>query len=428
MKITLPEFCLVLLIGVSGSGKSTFARAHFRPSEVLSSDACRAWIADDENDQSVTRDAFEVLNIIAAKRLANLRLTVIDATNVQPEGRRPLLALARQYHCIPMAIVFDLPEPVCLERDQARPNRHVGSLVISRQRQQLHQSLSTLKDEGFRRIYVLKSPQEVAEVSIVRQPLACNRRHETGPFDIIGDVHGCLDTLLRLLAKLGYRLEPDADTYQVTPPAGRTAIFLGDLVNHGPQSAQVLRLVMAMVAAQTAKCVPGDHDVQLLRALQGKPGPQRPELSITLAQLEDAGAAFSQQVADFILSLASHYVLDEGRLVVAHAGLPAELQGRISDTVRAFALFGETRNVSDRPDTQPPRWVLRYRGRARVVYGHTPLPRAEWINRTLNLDTGCAFGGALTALRYPEGELVSVPAVDSAPSREGTEKGGDAPL
>ena len=178
MKITLPEFCLVLLIGVSGSGKSTFARAHFRPSEVLSSDACRAWIADDENDQSVTRDAFEVLNIIAAKRLANLRLTVIDATNVQPEARRPLLALARQYHCIPMAIVFDLPEQVCLERDQARPNRHVGSLVISRQRQQLHQSLSTLKDEGFRRIYVLKSAQEVAEVSIVRQPLACNRRHE----------------------------------------------------------------------------------------------------------------------------------------------------------------------------------------------------------------------------------------------------------
>jgi len=414
MTITLPEFCLVLLIGASGSGKSTFARTHFKPSEVLSSDACRAWVADDENDQSVTRDAFEVLNVIAAKRLANLRLTVIDATNVQPDARRPLLALARQYHCIPVAIVFDLPEQVCLERDQLRPNRHVGSLVISRQRQQLLQSIGTLKEEGFRRVYVLKSPEEVAEVSIVRQPLACNQRHASGPFDIIGDVHGCFEALLRLLEKLGYHLESGGDAYQVTPPSGRTAIFLGDLVNHGPHSKQVLQLVMAMVAGQVARCVPGDHDVQLLRALQGKPGPKSPALTDTLAQLESAGPEFSQQVTDFIASLTSHYVLDGGRLVVAHAGLPAELQGRISDTVRAFALFGETRNLTSGSEVHPPRWVLRYRGKARVVYGHTPRPRAEWINRTLNLDTGCAFGGALTALRYPEGELVSVPATDAA--------------
>ena len=136
MSLTVPELSLVVLIGPSGSGKSTFAARHFKPTEVLSSDFFRGLIADDENDQSATKVAFETLHFVAAKRLEAGRLTVIDATNVQPEARRPLLELARQYHCLPVAIVLDLPERLCHERNQLRPdlriiraNRHEAHAV-----------------------------------------------------------------------------------------------------------------------------------------------------------------------------------------------------------------------------------------------------------------------------------------------------------
>src|SRR5256712_14001570 len=133
MKLTIPELSFVVLIGVSGSGKSTFARKHFKPTEILSSDYCRGLVSDDENDQAATKDAFEVLHFIAGKRLAAGRLVVADATNVQREARQPLVALARRYHCLPVAIVFDLPERLCLERNRGRGNRDFGSYVIRQQ-------------------------------------------------------------------------------------------------------------------------------------------------------------------------------------------------------------------------------------------------------------------------------------------------------
>src|SRR5437588_7041447 len=110
MKLTVPELSLVVLIGASGSGKSTFARTHFRSTEILSSDACRGLVSDDENDLSATGDAFEVLHFIAARRLARGKLAVVDATSVKREDRKPLVELARRYHAIPVAIVLDLPE------------------------------------------------------------------------------------------------------------------------------------------------------------------------------------------------------------------------------------------------------------------------------------------------------------------------------
>src|SRR5262245_53985649 len=107
MRIAIPKLSLVALIGPSGSGKTTFARKHFLPTEILSSDSCRAMVSDHENDQAVTNEAFDVLHFIAAKRLALGRLTVIDATNVQPEARQPLVRLAREYHCLPVAIILN---------------------------------------------------------------------------------------------------------------------------------------------------------------------------------------------------------------------------------------------------------------------------------------------------------------------------------
>jgi protein phosphatase len=434
MKLSIPELSLVVLIGASGSGKSTFAHSHFKPTEVLSSDFCRGLVSGDENDQSATDDAFAVLHFIASRRLAAGRLTVIDATNVEPESRKPLLALAREYHCLAVAIVFDLPQKLCEERNQQRPDRDFGPHVIRRQSIRLRRSLSGLKREGFQYVFVLSSPEQVEVVEIERRPLWTNLKHEHGPFDIIGDVHGCFDELHELLKKLGYEVnytDGAVPRFHVQHPQGRKVIFLGDLVDRGPNSTGVLHLAMEMVASGAALCVPGNHDVKLLRKLKGKDVQLTHGLAGTLQQFEEEPAEFREKVATFLDNLVSHYVLDDGRLVVAHAGLKESMQGRGSGAVRDFALYGETTGETDEFGL-PIRynWAAEYRGKAMVVYGHTPVPEPDWLNRTINIDTGCAFGGRITALRYPEKELVSVPAAHTywEPARPFLARENQAPV
>src|ERR1700722_9088525 len=410
--MNIPELSLVLLVGITGSGKSTFARAHFKPTEVISSGFCRGLVADDENDQSATPAAFDLLKYIVGKRLAGGRLTVVDATNVQPLARRDLVLLAREHDVLPAAIVLDLPEKLCAERNAGRQDRDFGPHVIRRQRDQLRRNLRGLQREGFRAVHVLHTPDEVATATITRTKLYNDLRDETGPFDIIGDVHGCLAELEQLLTALGYELERDPQGR----PAGarhpdRRAVFVGDLVDRGPDTPGVLRLVMGMVAAGAAFCVSGNHEAKLLRALRGKNVKVNHGLAESLEQLAGEPEEFRPEVERFIDGLISHYVLDGGRLVVAHAGLLERYQGRASGRVREFCLYGQTTGETDEyglPVRFP--WAQEYRGRAVVVYGHTPVPRAEWLNNTLCLDTGCVFGGRLTALNYPERALVSVSA------------------
>lgn len=409
MKLTIPELSFVVLIGVSGSGKSTFARKHFNLTEILSSDYCRALVSDEENSQAATKDAFEVLHFIARKRLAAGKLTVVDATNVQPESRKPLVEIAREFHCLPVAIVLDLPERLAHDRNQTRADRDFGPHVIRQQALQLHRSLRGLQREGFRHVHVLKSLEEVEAVVIERQPLWNNLKHEHGPFDIIGDVHGCFDELVELLRQLGHGVDETA--FVVQPAAGRKLVFVGDLVDRGPKIPQVLKLVMKAVAGGAALCVPGNHDMKLMRKLRGREVQITHGLAESLAQLANESEDFRTQVSQFIDDLVSHYVLDAGKLVVAHAGMKEAMQGRGSGAVREFALFGETTGETDEFGL-PVRynWAAEYRGAAAVVYGHTPVPEPEWLNRTINIDTGCVFGGKLTALRYPEKELVFVAA------------------
>jgi protein phosphatase len=410
MKLTIPELSLVVLIGPSGCGKSTFARRHFKATEVLSSDHYRAVVSDDENNQAATKDAFEVLHLVVAKRLAAGRLTVIDATNVQPEARKPLVNAARTHHCLPVAIVFNLPDRLCQDRNRARPERDFGPHVIRQQAQQLRRSLRGLQREGFRYVFLFSSPEEVDAVVVERQPTWTNLRHERGPFDVIGDVHGCFDELAALLAKLGYEVMP-APEYGARHPQGRKAVFVGDLVDRGPKVPAVLRLVMNMVASGSAFCVPGNHDMKLLRKLRGKDVQISHGLAESLEQLKGETPEFVERLILFLDGLVSHYVLDDGKLVVAHAGMKEEMQGRASGKVREFALYGETTGETDEFGL-PVRhnWAAEYRGRAQVIYGHTPVPEPEWLNGTINIDTGCVFGGRLAALRYPEKELVAEPA------------------
>ena len=411
MNLTIPELSLVVLIGPSGSGKSTFAAKHFLSTEVISSDACRALVSDDENDLAATPAAFRVLHSIAGERLRSGRIVVVDATSVQPESRKPLIALAREHDCLPVAIVFDLPEKLCVDRNRGRANRNLPPGVIHRQRDQMRRSLRSLQREGFRYVYTLDSVETVDSSAIVRQPLWVNRRADHGPFDVIGDVHGCRDELVGLLDQLGYSISAESDGVQhATHPQGRRIVFVGDLVDRGPDSPGVLRLVIGMVRDGIALCVAGNHDQKLSRALRGRDVKVSHGLERSLLQLEtDPG--LKAEAAEFLDGLISHYVLDDGKLVVAHAGLKEEMQGRASGRVRDFALYGETTGETDEFGL-PVRldWAQNYRGRALVVYGHVAVSEPRWVNNTINIDTGCAFGGHLTALRYPEKELVSVTA------------------
>ncbi|MCL2336950.1 MAG: polynucleotide kinase-phosphatase, partial [Firmicutes bacterium] len=409
MRIEIPELAVVALMGVSGSGKSTFAKRFFKPTEVLSSDYFRALISDDENNQLVTRQAFDTLYYVAGQRLALGHLTVIDATNVQKEARAAVLQLAKEQNCHVVAIVLELPEKLCRERNEKRSDRNFGAHVITRQDMQLRRSIKFLKKEGFRYVYVLKSEDEIAAVELVRTPLWNNKKDETGPFDIIGDVHGCYDELCTLLAKLNYTV--DMENYTATPPKERRAIFLGDLCDRGPHNVKVLRLVMNMVQAGSAYCVAGNHDAKLLKKLRGFDVQMSHGLDKTFAQLSAASESFISAVKKFLDGLISHYVFDGGKLVVAHAGLKEKFQGRGSGRVRDFCLYGDTTGETDEyglPVRLP--WANEYRGWAIVVYGHTPTPEVEAINNTFCIDTGCVFGGKLTGFRYPEKEIVQVEA------------------
>jgi protein phosphatase len=360
--IEIPELCLVVLIGPAGAGKSTFAAARFKPTEVVSSDLCRALVADDEDDLSATPAAFEVLHLIASLRLRRRRLTVVDAVDARPRDRRPLLELAAERDCSAVAVVLDLPEELCVERDRLRPGRTVGARVISEQRAAIERSLAGLREEGFAAVHVLRSPEEVDAARVRRVPLPVNRRWERGPFDVIGDVRGHLDALAALLARLGY---PVAAPH----PDGRRAVFVGDLGD-----AEVAHLVRGMAEAGTALAVRGDEDEELAERL---PEPE----------------------AAFLRGLPSHLVLAGGTLVVVHAGIRSDMQGRDSPRVTAFCLRAE------------PGWEAGYRGRAIVVHGHDGAPCPRLVGRI----AGVGVGGALTAFRYPEREFVMVPAPPRAP-------------
>lgn len=286
-----------------------------------------------------TRDAFDVLHYLASKRLSRGLLTVVDATNVRAEDRKPLVQLAREFHCLPVTIVVDTPERVCHERNASRPDRNFGPHVIRNQKIALRQGLRTLEREGFRHVFVLRSAEECERATLVREPLWNNLKHEAGPFDIVGDVHGCYDELVALLGELGHVIsqlagEPEGVcdmSFSDGTGTPRKIVFVGDLVDRGPKTPAVLRLVMKLVAEGKALCVPGNHDIKLLRALRGKNVQITHGLAESLAQLAGETPEFRASIATFIDDLVSHYMLDGGRLVVATPWNLVDLSSQASE-------------------------------------------------------------------------------------------------
>jgi len=412
-RISIPSPALVVMVGVAGSGKTTLCGRHFSATQIVGTDDCRALLGDDAADQSVSDAAFRLARLIADERLRLGRLTVFDATSVQARHRRVLLAIATRHHLPAVAVLLDLPMSICLERDRQRAERSVGRRVIEWQARALDSGRAALRREGFSEVHRIRSARAADQATLVTRPLSCDRREEAGPFDIIGDVHGCAGELITLLRRLGYRRRSSRSPFR--HGGGRRAIFLGDLVDRGPRIVDAVRIVDRMVEEGSAFSVPGNHDVALVQSLNGCPRSPSPGLRISLGQIDALPAGvrtrFVERFAAFVGALPPHLVLDGGRLAVAHAGLRDSHIGRESAEVRRFALHGETTGDVDRYG--PPvrvDWAAGYRGAATLVYGHTPVAKPEIQNNTVNIDTGCVYGGRLTALRYPEMEIVGVPA------------------
>ena len=394
MKLQLPDYCLVLLVGVEGAGKTHFAQTHFQATEIVGLREAVSWVADESVDSAAQSAATEVMELLVSKRLERRLLTVIDAPNLKVEVRRRFLNVARRHHTPVVAVILESPEPEDLETWGARRS-------LRRQRAMMKRSLRGVRTEGYAQILRLNA-WDKTQLERLRAPT--DLRNQTGGFDVVGDLHGCLSEFKELLGKLGY--EQDGSHSR-----DRRLVLVGDLVDRGPDVLGCLELVQELVSQGRAFCVAGNHDRRLARVLRGRKVRTDHGLENSLEALQDCENQTRIKFADFLEALPSHLVLDEERLVVTHAGLKAAHLNRDSRRVEEFCLYGDTRGeidefgISNRPD-----WVLEYSGKSRVVYGHAPVLVPEWCNRTINIDTGAVFGGSLTALRYPEMELVSVPA------------------
>jgi protein phosphatase len=386
MSIAVPDFCLVLLLGSSPAAMAEFAARKFGSDEVIGPDL-----------------AGDALHATVAHRLSRRTPTAIDVTDATAADRTALLRIAKR--------TFTQPVAIALLSDGKKGDARIRAL---------REIVQRLQRDGVRIVHVLR---EGDEVGIVREPIATDRRDLTGPFDIIGDVHGCTDELETLLGKLGYTVtwHDDGGTRRVTvtPPPGRRLIFVGDLVDRGPRTPDALRIVMNVASAGTGFCVPGNHDAKFRRWLAGRNVTMVHGLDRSVTQMEAEPADFHQAVRVVLDALPSHIWCDGGRLVVAHAGLAADMIGRSTPAVREFCLYGDTDGATDAEGLAIRyHWAAGYRGETAIVYGHTPVADAIWFNNTLCLDTGCCFGNRMSALRWPEREIVSVPALHQyAPPR-----------
>jgi len=398
---------VVMFVGVSGSGKTTLSR-QLGKGVAISSDWCRELVSDDESDQTATKWAFEVLYKIVEGRMAMGRRVAVDATFLKKKDRKVLIDLARNKGYGVHALVVNTPLDVCLQRNAIRENPRPVEVLL-RQREQFEMTLKELlqghQEEGITRLDVIEDTENVQLKWI--DPIV--KDEYPGPFDIIGDVHGCYEELVQLLDRLGYRVLEDGSFGH---PDGRTLVFVGDLVDRGPDSGQVLKLAIDMLERGRALWARGNHDDKMIRALKGNPVEIGPDLQKTLDQIE---ALDEYALKDRLLKawnegkIPHHLVLDGGKLVVAHAGIKEDMIGDDSKRTQQFCLYGDVDQEALKAGVLIRRnWAKDYHGKALVVYGHTVVDDPERINNTINIDTGAAFGGSLTAYRYPEDQLVSV--------------------
>ncbi|WP_240374887.1 bis(5'-nucleosyl)-tetraphosphatase PrpE [Bacillus piscicola] len=229
-------------------------------------------------------------------------------------------------------------------------------------------------------------------------------------YDFIGDIHGCMKELTELFQRMNYRYASDIFVH----PDGRIPVFIGDLTDRGPNSTAVIQIVAKMVEKQVALYVPGNHCNKLYRYFLGRNVQITHGLETTVAELKELSTRDYKLIRKAFVNLYEssplYLLLDDQRVVAAHAGIREDLIGRTGNKVKTFVLYGDITGATN-PDGTPLRrdWALQYQGESLVVYGHTPVTQPRMIGNTVNIDTGCVFGGKLTAFHYPEKTFSFVP-------------------
>ena len=405
---------LVILVGCSGSGKSTLARRLFAEHEIVSLDHYRAVISGSRYDLSATKDAADMVAEIVERRLRRRLLTVVDATNVRSEDRRRWIESAEKTHSLVTAVVLDPDLSFCHRNAEERDGERYSAKALSLQASLFKRDRRKLKHEGIRNVVTLQSPREIENAELVRKPVWNDRRHDHGPFDVVGDIHGATDEAEELLARLGWAVTWSGEGEDQVPvlshPEGRKLVFLGDVVDRGPRSRDALLLMESAVKSGVGYAVASNHDHRFMRWLLGNEVTMGHGLELTVAEFEGTSEEYRRRLGEFLYGLQAQLVFDGGSLAVAHAGLEESMILGASRQMRDFALHGSRTSPDENGKTTRIDWAASYSGMTHVVYGHTVVDEAVWFNRTLCLDTGAVFGGSLSALRWPENEIVSVKA------------------
>lgn len=409
---SVPIDALLVLVGPAGSGKTSFAEKHFDPTQTVSSDQCRAFVSDDPTRLEVSREAFDVMMNIMRHRLRLGKTTVADSTALNPQIRRQFIKLAKKHRRPVIAVLFDVSRDRCLENNESR-DREVPEKAIYNHHERFQEQKERIQEEeSFDEVFVVD--EETVDDVIVRMRNVNVQQDYDGALDIIGDVHGCLDELTSLLEKLGYERTEDGYAH----PEKRKAVFLGDIANRGPNSLGTLALVMDMVSGGNAFYTPGNHCnilYQYFLDQYEKSDLSTEGVETTIEELEDLSeeerAEFRERFKNLYEMSPPYLVFHDGELVVTHAGIRERDIGKVNEEIAQFCLRGDTlEETTDQgyPIRRP--WPLSYNGDSLVVYGHSPVEKATFVNGTINIDQGAVYGGYLTALQFPERELMHVKA------------------
>jgi protein phosphatase len=428
---------LVVLMGIAGVGKSTWARKRYNGEQLCSPDAMRKLVSDSEFHQGASTQAGHMVQEQARMRIELGKRAVIDGAHVSNTQRLVWLKFARELNVPTLLVWFDIGIEESLERQSKREERQVPRDILERQSREMGLRVEQrLLGEGWGAILHVKPEHEAGQAAVVRayvpkvyQVLPCGgaRIVSKAGYDIIGDVHGCRRELDALLEKLGWESD-GPDSYQPCEP-GRVVVFVGDLTDRGPDSVGVLRLVTTMWKKGRAYLVRGNHDDKLMRYFKGNNIKIDDHLQTTVDEceaLEDADRVALIHQSLELLEQAPHWALiglsdrsfcgTMAEVVVAHAAWKPSLMMSRQDKVTWFCLYGPSSGKLD-SHGYPERldWRTRYPAQApRCITGHTPFSgEPQWHGRTLCLDTACVFGERLTAWKWPEQQLVSTPAMHS---------------
>lgn len=419
MKITIPENSLIILVGVAGSGKSTFAKQHFSPASIVATDGCRRLlyhgkvdiVVDEAPLQAYSSGAFEMFYAWIEARLKYGFYTVADSTAIIPNVRRELERIAANNKSNFIYLVFNTPLEECIERDSKRPFP-VKDGVIKKQHKLFSDYLHYWSTQDNAYVLTPELIKEGVEIEWTEPKKESELRFqlEQKLIDVFGDVHGCLAELKELLWTLGY-VEGEDKLFR--HPAGRIFVSVGDIVDRGPDAFNALTFMKRHIEANLAIMVMGNHENKFARYLVGKNVKIGHGLKNTIDQLP--ADIDKKALAEFIFSNLKPYYLyeqeDKSLLAITHAAFKDALIGLNNKETQAFCMYGP--NLGPGLDGKPIRihWEADHKG-IPVVYGHTVTSdfRPQIVGNTYCIDTGCVFGGSLTCLRLPEKEFVSVPA------------------